>query len=175
MRNERFALEILQGECFDCSVGGEVRKIEVDFLCVLFGAVHEDDRERVALVADGTVGGHQRVIAGGRLNTVRVAVAAEQVHRFVHAVAPCPRGENLDTVVLHGSEERRIDERCHHRIRIVQVGFGNAERNAVILAEIFFEPVVDTLEDVFLLVIVVPASVHHLDPVCSGIVIGGVE
>ena len=179
MRNECFALEILQGERFDLSVGGEVRKIEVHVLSILFGAVHEDDRERIALVADGTVGGHQRVVAGGGLHTIRVAVAAEQVHRFVHAVAPGPRGENLDTVILHSAEKRRIDERCHHRIRIVQVGFGNAERNAVILAEVLFEPVVDAYEDVrpvaFLLVAPVAFACGTAHTVSALVVVSGIE
>lgn len=176
MRNECFALEILQGECFDLSVGGEVCETEVHVLGIFFGAVHEDDRERVALVADGTVGGHQRVVAGGGLHAVRVAVAAEQVHRFVHAVAPCPRGENLDPVVLHGSEERRVSERRDHRVVFVnQACFGDAERDSVTFAEVLLQPVVDAYEDVLLGNFIVPAATYHLDPVCSGIVIGGVE
>lgn len=180
MRNERFTLEVLQGECFDSPVGGEVRKIKVHVLCVFFGAVHEDDRERVALVADGTVGGHQRVIAGGGLHAVRVAVAAKQVHRFVHAIAPCPRGENLDTVVLHGSEERRVSERRDHRVVFVnQACFGDAERDPVTFAEVFFEPLVDTHEDVrpvtFLLVAPVAFACGTAHTVTALVVVGGVE
>ena len=64
VRNEGLAFEVLQGERFDLSVGGEVRQIEVHILGVLFGAVHEDDCKRIALVAYGTVGGYQRVVAG---------------------------------------------------------------------------------------------------------------
>ena len=45
----------------------------------------------------------------------------------------------------------------------------------MIFAEVFFEPVVDALEDVFFLVVVIPAAVHHLDSVCAGVVVGGIE
>ncbi len=179
VRNERFALEVLQRECFYRSIGGEVREAEVHVLGVFFGAVHEDDRERIALVTDGTIGGHERVVAGGRLYTVRVAVAAEQVHRFVHAVAPCPRGKNLDAVILHGSEERSVGKCRDHGVGIVQVGFGDAERDAVILAEVLFEPVVDAHEDVgpvaLLLVAPVALARSAAHTVAALVVVGGIE
>ena len=179
VRNERFTFEVLQGERFDLSVGGEVRQIEVHILGVLFGAVHEDDRKRIALVAYGTVGGHQRIVAGCGLHSVRVAVAAEQVNRFVHSVAPRPRGENLHAVILHGAEERGVNEGRYHGVVVNDACFGNAERNAVIFAEVFFEPLVYAHEDVgfvsLLLVAPVAFACRTANAVTALVVVGGVE
>ena len=41
--------------------------------------------------------------------------------------------------------------------------------------EVFVEPVANALEDIFLVVIVVPRAIHHLNPACTGIVVGGIE
>ena len=104
-----------------------------------------------------------------------MAVAAEQVHRFVHAVTPCPRGENLHTVILHGAEERCVYECRHHGIVVEDACFGNAECDAVILAEVFFEPLVDAHENVLLGDFIVPVATDHLYAVCAWIVIGRVK
>ena len=179
VRNERFTFEVLQRERLHRSIGGEVCKAEVQVLRVFFGAVHEDDRKRIALVAYGTVGGHQRVVAGGGLHAIRVSVATEQVNRFVHAIAPRPRGENLHAVILHGAEERGVNEGRYHGVIVDDACFGDAELDAVIFAEVFFEPLVYAHEDVgfvsLLLVAPVAFACRTANAVTALVVVGGVE
>ena len=94
------------------------------------------------------------------MHSVRVAVAAEQVHRFVHSVAPRPRGENLHAVIFHGAEERCVNEGRYHGVVVNDACFGNAERNAVILAEVLFEPLVDANKDVGLVAFLMLLQSH---------------
>ena len=105
-----------------------------------------------------------------------MAVTAEKVKNFVHAVVPSPRGENLDAVFLHGTDEGGVGEGCDHRVVFVdEACFGDAKRDAVAFAKVLIEPVVDSLEDEFLGFVVVPFAGDVLDSVGAGVVVGRVE
>ena len=86
-----------------------------------------------------------------------MAVTAEKVKNFVHAVVPSPRGENFDAVFLHGADERGVGEGSDHRVVFVDKAcFGDAERDAVAFAKVLIKSVVDALEDEFLCIVIVP-------------------